>query len=107
MDGTTEGVARQCGRSASRRKPTGGSYREAPPGVPSGRANERAASAQRPRPAPTAAAGSLARVVLQSARFPGVGALDPMRAPYACLSMGIAGISYGQELKGRCAKKPL
>jgi hypothetical protein len=45
--------------------------------------------------------------VLQSARFPGVGALDPMRAPYACLSIGIAGISYGQELKGRCAKKPL
>jgi hypothetical protein len=40
-------------------------------------------------------------------RFPGVGALDPMRAAYACLSIGIAGISYGQEVKGRCAKKPL
>jgi hypothetical protein len=55
----------------------------------------------------TAAAGSLARVVLQLARFLGVGAINPMRAAYACFSIGIAGVSYGQELKGRCAKKPL
>jgi hypothetical protein len=34
MDGTTEGAARQCGRSASRRKPAGERYREAPPWCP-------------------------------------------------------------------------
>jgi hypothetical protein len=34
MDGTTEGAARQCGRSASRRKLTGERYRGAPLGAP-------------------------------------------------------------------------
>jgi hypothetical protein len=34
MDVTIEGAARQCGRSASRSKPTGESYREAPLGAP-------------------------------------------------------------------------
>jgi hypothetical protein len=76
-------------------------------GVPSGRANERTGTAQRLAHHATAAAGSLARVVLQLARFLGVGAINPMRAAYACFSIGIAGVSYGQELKGRCAKKPL
>ncbi len=67
MDGITEGAARRCvapPRVGS--PPVSVTTRRRL--VPRGRANERADSARRPRPAPTAAAGSLTRVVLHLAR---------------------------------------